>query len=206
MPVGDIYKVRFLCLSTSQTSMNVTHWSSTAETGLGALPSLIAQTMSTTFNAAYKALMAAAAQFRGVGVQRIFPGQAGVESTDVSQIGIGTAGTPPMAPQVCGLISFLSPFAGKHNRGRLYVPFPSSTDGGTTDAPVATYLTRLDTLRGLFLQPLTVGSGGNTTTLALGIYNRVTHAITTVTGSKSNGFWKTQRRRAVGAKGDTIPF
>lgn len=207
MPVGDLHVTRFLCWTQNQIGLNIRYWSVAAFTGTEATPSQIAQGMDTAFNAAFKALLSAGANYRGVGDKRI-TGVPSIEYSTIANAGVGAVAGDILPLQIAGLISLYSIVPGKVGRGRVYVPFPSEADSTVTGAAQASYVTRLQTLAALFIGTVICpGTGGNTTMSPV-LYNRKTHAVTSLIGGTtfSHQLWATQRRRGGYGKANLFPF
>jgi len=113
-----------------------------------------------------------------------------------------------MAPQVCGILKKITGSGGKTGRGRMYLPFPSEGSNAIGGVPSATYQTDGDALGAYIANNITVGTGGNTVTLAFALdkppYNSTTYKdiLTCVT----RDVWGTQRRRSFVNRGDQSPF
>lgn len=131
-----------------------------------------------------------------------------LRSTDFAEIisntagRIGTAVGDSMPPQIASVVTLRTSKAGKHNRGRMYIPGWAETANGTTgqmSAPAKTaldafaaglpaaYLAGLVTL-GVAQRP--VYNPDDCTITVPGVTNAVVQALV------RNSFWDTQRRRA----------
>lgn len=207
MPVGDIMKVRFVCLFADQVGINVRHYRVTAETI--PVPDLgdIATHFSLGFNNLYKNLLSAEANFRGVGVQKIFPLPLSVEVATVTNAGPGLETGDPLPGAVSGLIALTTDFGGRRGRGRSYIPFPAEAVNDDNGAPTVIYQGNLTVLGNTLTGVRTIPVGGGSIELTPVIFNRMTPGSSlNVTGAIARTQWATQRRRSRQGGGDTPPF
>lgn len=205
--INDIYKCRFVSqwISGSQVGINVRHWLCTAKVGAGASDLQFAQALDVAVAPLYKALMNNAVTYRGVGVQKIWPLPVLLEISTSANAGAGTVANDMLPPQSCGLISFGTVLAGRHYRGRSYVPFPSEDDQTNGQFSVG-YQTRLVALATQLGATFVVGGGGNTNTFIAVVYQRVAHLAQNITTASSHLNVATQRRRSTYGRQNTAPF
>jgi len=124
--VGDLLQVRVYCQANNQVSLNVLHYVVVGVGGVGLDLNTYAAQISTIYAALYKVWMPPTADYAGVTVQNLtFPTSIAV--TDRASAGPGTTGTELTPRQVSGLIHWTTTLAGRANRGRSYIGFPSST-------------------------------------------------------------------------------
>lgn len=208
MAIGDVYLAQIVCTAPdSQIAVNARHWVVTAQAGTGATDTQIAAVISNQIAGSYKALLCNASLYYGVKVNKIWPLPISVGGSDRTGNGVGTAGVNQLPLQVSGLLTIRTAFGGRANRGRVYVPFPSTTDSQATGEPTAGYVGRLTALvTTLFPAPLTAGVGGNTTTFGPTLYHRATHLVTPITVVQSSTKWATQRRRGLYGQPNVVPF
>lgn len=205
MAVGDIWTVRIVTFNVDQLGINVLHYKTIAEAGVGATAQDVAGAVSGATHAAYKALMGNAATFRGVGARKIFPIPT-LEAVTVANLGAGTAGAFMGPAQTSGLISQRSAVPGRRGRGRTYVPFPAQADIGTAGKPIPAYTTRLGTLATAMLGPIVAGVGGNTSTISLTIFHKATSTSDNVNSQIPATEFATQRRRGGMGRKNVVPF
>lgn len=208
MAIGDVYKVRFCCYTPTQIGLNITHWKTVAEAGVGASLADIALKMNDTFAPLYKPAITGAARYRGVGVTLILPPPATAEITNTVLDGAGTAGVMAAPTQTSGIITIKDGLAGRAHRGRIYIPFPDQISVSPTGGNTLAYEASLNTLLGAFGANQTCGVGGNTTTLQLGIFHRlpVPGNATVVTFLTTPDKFATQRRRGEYGRPNVLPF
>jgi len=210
MPVGDIFRVRIACQSVAQGSINVLHYR-LASLGAGTgQPSVteIATQLDAHWFLSFKALVDDAHQYRGTGVQLIFPPPPAVEGTATANAGAGhVVGGDALPKQVAGLISWRTAFAGRRYRGRSFIPFPGESDNSEQQVPTAGYVTRLATLAGkIAIPPLITSISGANANLELVIWHRDSSTYTPVNNYIVRSFWATQRRRGDFGRPNAAPF
>lgn len=205
--VNDIYKVRFVSYwaTGQQAGVNVRHYLCTAKAGTGATEAQIAAGLDVSAAPLYKALLSASVQYRGVGIQKIWPLPILVETFTVVNAGAGTVAGDMLPPQSSGLITLLTNQAGRHFRGRLYVAFPGEADQADGSF-IAGYTTRLGSLATMLVTPYTAGIGGNTNVFQPVVYNRVAHTTTNLITTTIHSNVATQRRRGTFGRTNTSPF
>ena len=207
MAIGDINQVRIVCRLMEQVSFNIRHYVVSAVTGTEATPTQKAFSIASALNNFYKDLLAVPAEFRGVGVQKIFPDPIGVEGSNIDFVGPGLAGPEANPTQTAGLIRLLGAIGGRRGRGRAYIPFPAEVDNDATAVPTTNYVQRLQLLADRLAADVVVGAVPNTTTLSPVVVSRVGGmTFTSVTGATASVFWATQRRRTRGRSTDVTPF
>lgn len=194
MEPGDIIQVKFVTRLDDQTAYNVRHWQVVNKAGTGATIAQFMDAINTVFRTDYLAVLNANAEYRGVTCQRVYPLPADNEVFQ-SDPDIGAVAGDPLPRQTCGLISLRTGIAGKRNRGRVYIPFPSEADSNATPAPSATYITRLGTLGGLFTTAVAWGTAPNTNQAVPVIYHRDNHTVVPLQSFLVRSAWATQRRR-----------
>lgn len=203
---GDIYEVKHYCVLGAQAGIMVSHWLVSAVAGTGATDQTIADGFSNSFATQIRALLASAATYVGATAQKIRPLPIAVFAQSTQGAGVGALLGDAMPGQVSGLFTLRTALAGRANRGRKYVPFPSEQVNDTNGTPTVAYLSSLTALRTLFTAGATAGSGGNTVNMDPVIYHRTAGTTTLITGGFNRTKWATQRRRGSLAAADRIPF
>jgi len=204
--INDLYEARIVCTYDNQTAINVRHYRVTAKAGTGVTDQTLATQLDATFQAAYKALMSSSARYHGVGVRRIFPLPLGLEVNSIANDGVGTQPVGLNPSQTCGVMTLRTALGGRSRRGRVYIPFSSTSDTGADGRPSVGYQTRMGTLAALFFFVQALGAGGNTNTFTPVIYSKkfdYSNQIVTATSVKK---WGTQRRRGDYGRPNTAPF
>lgn len=195
MPVGDVYEVKLYTVQGAQTAVNVRHFRVSAVSATTPADSAIADAFSNRYGPVLRPLMSTSAEFRGAGQRLVSTIPKPVETYSVAGAGPGTVAADPLPKQVCGLLTLRTAFAGRRYRGRIYVPFPAESDNDFTTRPIATYVTRLQTLGGQFTGSFTITQGANTMTVASVVFSRQLGEWSVVTGYTARSSWATQRRR-----------
>lgn len=193
---SDVLKVVFYCRQNDQVAQNVRHFevsaigAGTSPTDLEAVTAIVGRV-----KPEYLPLLASNAEFRGATLQRITPlknDAVGYSSPDV-----GTAVGDPLPLEMAGLISFKTGLAGRKNRGRMYVPFPSEGDNNTTGHPSAAYVALLTLLAAHFTGPMTFvpGGGAASYTLRALCYPADNVIGRVITSSQETNRWVSMRSR-----------
>jgi len=204
--VADVVQMRIVTGMQQQIGVNVLTYVCTAITGASKTYADGALRFSTLLNAAVKALIVNTATYRGIGVRKIFPNPKSIEYSDVSLTGVGTAGASGLPKQVAGLLRKGTDRPGVQGRGRVYIPFPAASDNSTSQAPIAGYVTRLNTLGTALAAVVIVGTAPDTATLKPVIWDREHFQSTDVASLIGQPYWGTQRRRGDYGKANIYPF
>jgi hypothetical protein len=193
--LNEIYEVRPICYTNDQVGLSVLHYQVIA-IGVGTVEDGdFADQLSTILGPLYGQLISEQAEYLGVEVQKVWPlPRLDAQSSDLNNTpGVIAGDTLPT--QSCGLIRKRTGFAGKHNRGRMYVPFPSENDNDVDGQPTAPYLVSLANLAAALEVSFVVTVGIDSVTLEPVIYDRVAHTTTGITHMPRQDQWATQRRR-----------
>jgi hypothetical protein len=201
-----IYQLRSYCTFGEQTAINITHWR---------VP-LIGAPLIDTANIAliadgllaphYKGLLAKEASYHGADCATIWPA-ATQPLTSVTGLGIGTAIGGILPGQTSGLIRFRGLRAGRHGRGRMYVPFPAVGDCGLTGAPMARYMTALNSMAIVLLDGIqSTSSPGAAGHLKLGLWDKTGKVFDQVWQVAAPAAFATQRRRGHFGRLNPPPF
>jgi len=153
-----------------------------------------------------KDCMSSDASYRGLTLQKIDPPPASDRFISTQGQGPGAAASPVMSTQTAGVISLRTGIAGRRNRGRTYVPFPSEGANEANGKPNATYLVDLGAL-GTQLAGVQViaPGGGNSCNLVPQVYSRTFDSFRTISSYLVRTEWGTQRRRSQINRGDLPP-
>lgn len=196
---GDYIEATLGCdAPDSQVGVNVLHYLVGLVAGTVNVQ-MAADAIAAYFSGAYIQLLSSTATFSGCKVRIIFPLPASSAAKSAAPPVAGNSGSARLPEQVSGLIKKMTGLGGRHGRGRLYVPFPSSVDSTPLGYPSAGYLVSLANLASLVPGVITVGSGVNTAPLTPMILNRkkplTLASVTPVSGAIARTGWATQRRR-----------
>jgi len=205
LEVNQVLEVKLYSHSSGQYAINTRHYRVTGIQGTGETDVNAAARVETELAASFKAALCEQAEYLGLSLQII--------RTPRRPKTVVTAGSGPglvegeiLPRQVAGLITVLTDTASRQGRGRMYVPFPAESRNTALGVPTAEYLGELDAIAIKLDNTLVVGAGANTATIQPVLYNRVSHAVTPVTGIRVNSNWATQRRRSDIRGGDRAPF
>lgn len=203
----DIVEVRLFCQLQAQGSVNVLHYRADGDTGaLGNLDDAV-DSISSAFGAAYKAILCAQAEYRGITAQKVFPLPLSVAVTSSAGAGFGTVLGDALPKQSCGVIKKLTDLAGPRNRGRMYAAFPSEEDCITQGRPDPTYVIRLLNLASQLLINRLLGPvvGAPQLTLFPVVWSKTGNVRNPLTGVAARTFFGTQRRRGDFGKPNQSP-
>jgi len=146
-----------------------------------------------------RATMSDEARYDGMMAQKIWPARfAAVQN--LTDAGLGAEVNSGLPRQVSGIITKQTPVATRHGRGRVYIPFPSSTflspSGDNTDIPTAAYMPFLADIGTDICSGFTAIVGANNIAATPIVFNRANPLLSlNITGSRPNRKWATQRRR-----------
>lgn len=137
---GDILEARIVTNILEQISVNRRYYVVLNSVGGGRTTQDAAEAIDSLMESAYKSAMPTGANYRGVSVQRVSPGPRTVAAVSVLNAGLGTAIGSLLPPQTCGIVALKTDLAGKANRGRAYIPWPSDSFMAGTGKPTAGYV------------------------------------------------------------------
>jgi hypothetical protein len=203
---GQILRATIWCQDTEQASANVLHYVVQTVGGSPALDTDFAGVLDGSINAAVKGILANNATYRGIEAQIIWPLPLQLAVSSIIGAGTGLAGVTTLPRQSAAITQWKTATAGRHGRGRSYWPFPPATFN-TLDGVIAPAgLTAFQTLHNAVLNFTNVAVAGRTATVALVVYNRVTHVGTIVTAAVTTNKWGTQRRRGTYGRANNSPI
>lgn len=193
---GDIYRVGFFCRLMDQESLNVRHFAVTALTGTPTTQNL-ADDISTFFGPLYKALLCGSASYQGLKLYRIAPGTPTIDIS-VQIAGGGSGGNDPLPAQITNCATLRSDEPGRKNRGRIYIPFPSTDDSentGTLAVPTDDYCGLVTTLVTNMVGLNIFGSSGHTVSVKWALWSPTEGIHADLTSYSVKKLWATQRKR-----------
>jgi hypothetical protein len=204
--INDVYQVSVYCTIADQVAVNVQHWIAGANTGAGCSDAQIASGFDVLYAPLYASVITAAAQYYGVKVQKIFPLPVSIPVFSKLNTQPGILGPNCVSKQTSGIITLRTALAGRKFRGRMYVPFPSSSNVTVNGQPNAGYMTALTNLAASQVVVQNFGGGGNTTPFTRAIYHRATHTFDRVLLVEPRPLFATQRRRGDYGRPNALPF
>lgn len=197
MPAGDLFEVKVYIRQNDQVALNVSHWRIMSIAASTPADQAIANGMADHLFSTYKGTISDQATVRGLTVQYLAPGTARLPVADNGdERGPGTNEGDPLPLQVAGLIKLTTGLAGRHFRGRKYIPFMIEDDNDANGRPNATALTQLGALATKYTTDALCGLAPNTALLHCHIFDRVNEIATAVNGAVVRTRWATQRRRS----------
>jgi len=208
---NDVLEVRYYFQQEEQIAIVTRHYVIGPDLGNGATDAQIAATFGLNHPTALKGALSAQASYLGYQVQRIAPAPRTRAINDVTGAGVGGVAGDCLPRQVAGIISWLTPFAGSHNRGRTYMPFPAETSNDVGGVPTAGYLTLLQAVATALATVLTAGAGGNTNIITPVLWRTVfngspSFTFETIETPVVRSRWATQRRRGSYGQANLSPF
>lgn len=202
--VGDLLEVKFFCYTTDQIGVNVRHYLVSAITGDGGLSDAIVS-WDSVMAPLYKAMLSATARYRGMSIQRILPVPSATV-TSVANDGAGLSGGNVLPHQTSGFISLGTPFSGRKEHARMYIPFPSQGVNDADGTPLALYVTGMEAIGDQILDDGPYVNGLNGVTVIPVVFSRATGEIRQLTRRSCPKKWATQRRRGEFGQLNPIPL
>lgn len=203
--VGDVMQLRLCQYITNQIGLNLVHYRITAITGTPTVEAA-ATPWDGLWAPLYKPLMSNAARWRGLGVRRLNPNPT-IEYSAIANDGPGTSVTDPMSKVTCGIITKVTGFPGRGNRGRMYLSFPSEGLNDVDGTPTNAYVVALGVLSALIvLDQVVTGPVGSTATWRPVIRHRVSGTTLDITIAQSRKKWASQHRRGDYGRPNVLPF
>lgn len=208
MAVGEIRRLTLYSKQEPQIAVNVLHYRITAETGGGTSLGDQAKAFGNAFGLKMRDVMCANAQFSGVGISHIHPGDPSEPAYDTSNAGNGAVAGEPLPYQNTGIITKKTGHGGRAFRGRFYTPFPGEASNTTDGTPTVAFLTALDVLAAQITATViaTSLSGGSTTLQPILKNKEFPATIRPLTGYVVRDKWAVQRRRGSYGQPNLLPF
>lgn len=205
LALNDIVELRFYCQAGEQYSVNTRHYEITAVDGTSISDDALLTFLDALWGPALKANMSEYAVYLGSVAQIIKPTRRPGTFTSATA-GIGNKEGALMPKQAAGLVSFLSDFATRSGRGRMFVPFPSVGNETTDGKPDAEYLAYLGVIGALADNVQTVGTVPNQVVATPVVLNRVSGDTKVITHYAARSVWATCKRRSDIRGADRPPF
>lgn len=204
--LNDILEQRMYCYVGNQVSCNTIHYKVTGTAGPGVTQATILSTLDTQFATPLKTILGNLATYYGNSLQKIWPLPRVTHDNTTASSGVGTGGAVLLPTQVTAILSLYGALAGKTNRGRFYVPFPSAVWNQGAGVCSTAYVTAASVVGGLLIAPTTVVSGGSSATVTPVIWNRTLHTTSVPTSVNIEDVWATQKRRGYFGRLNRLPF
>lgn len=191
---GDV--LRFSCVTWTADQLGIfdMHYQCGAIVGAGARAGKVAQAILTALEITLPPLLSVQTRLLGARMDfvRLTPLPLG-GIADSAAIGTDPGQTLPQ--QVSGILTKVTTLAGRANRGRCYIPFPTTTYLDTDDSPNVPYVLGLDALGADLVAVRTVTDGADSSTVGAVLYHRASNTTTAVASWLSRKRWATQHRR-----------
>ena len=225
--LNDILEMRVVTqdqTSIPQLGINRVYWSVSGITGLGVTQGQIAAFLDGLLSVNYLPLMPASCLYRGVSIQKVSPTPPVVAASAIAHSGTGTGAGALFPAQATILVSLQTAMAGRAFRGRIFLPFISTTYLTGTEVPAAGAIVLAANIGGVLDETQLVTVGANATTITPVIWHRKGYGyksgppvvpinpatigtVTAITGSTAVAKWATIRRRGdYGRANATLPF
>jgi len=195
LAVGDLCQVAFIMRADDQVGINLRHFRVTGVSGVGMTDQQMADNLEALMAPLYKPLIGNEAEWKGVELKRISPLPAPNLVFSIANAGAGTGGASLMGRQMAGVVGFQSVLAGPANRGRIYVPFPSTTMTTTDGHPSLAYKANLSLLAAEITGAKVKGTAPNTVNIIWCIRHAPGFTTTDLVTYQVRGSWGTQKRR-----------
>jgi hypothetical protein len=186
------------CVNTNgmqqQAGLMVRHYRVSAQTGTGGTLGQIATKLEQVLAPVTIPLLATLANHYGVLVRIVGIGPSSPPAWDTSLAAVGSAAGEVLPKQTAGLISWITAFSGRGNKGRTYVPFPVEASNTQAGVPDVNYQALLTNLASVYFSFQTT-AGANNATLEPVLYHRALHTGSPLLGFAVRAKWATQRRR-----------
>lgn len=207
---GDIVKVQVYSGQSFQTAVNRLVWRCKNKVGLGITDQKLADLMSGDIAALYKAWMSLQQRYDGLRVQIIRPIPWEYVTSTVDA-GVGAIAGSSAPPQAAVDLQLRTGVTGKTNRGRVYLPFWSSTLVNSNGELTAAGVTKAQAFGTYLVGPITYNDGvGNSIDIELVIDSKgsptsippIAAHVTPVNNTIAITKFATQRRRSAINKAD----
>lgn len=204
--VANIVRLRVVCYTSNQVGINTAHYKVSAVAGAGLTDQAAAVLMDGDLAPLYRAAINNNARYRGVSLQILRPLPVGAAAISTANDGAGVGPGDLMATQVSGIIGSRANQAGRANRGRVYIPFPSESDNTSAGAPNPAYLATLDPIGNYLFTTRILGVGPDQVTLQPCLWHRTSSTTTSILDYAVRSKWATQRRRGMYGRLNLPPF
>jgi len=205
LSLNDLLEVGFVCQATPQFSINVRHYTVTEVNGASVSDVAAADKLEDVFAPLYKAVLSASAKWWGLKLQVIKPVKM-AHVINIDNRDFGDVAGDMLPRQTAAVIKMHTGVAGRSNRGRVYIPFPSESSNGANGGPSPGYVVDLQTLGDEFRNEQTVGLLGDTAKLTPVVYSRTAETIRLILAGPARSEWGTQRRRSNIGRPDADPL
>lgn len=204
---GNIVQARIWCSDAEQASVNTVYYLCGFRSGFGPNDQDMADQLSTIVGPLIKPILYNGATYDGLTCQVINVTPMGLAAQSIQQTGAGTGGAIGMSRQTAAVCSWRTALAGPRYRGRMYLPFPSTSGDAGLGVPSGAYTTAAAALcNALFTFGTTTG-GGFAIALTQVVYSRIPPtAATPIDNFLGLNKWGTIKKRGSFGKPNSSPF
>jgi len=203
---NDILELRIYSMARSQLAVNITHFKIGAVTGGSATDAEWLAEYRADIANAWKGIMNVNAELLGYAVQILGGSQSKRPSIwDKTGAGVGDISGDMLPLQTCGLITKLTNFVGRSNRGRMYIPFPSESHSTATGGVAGAYQTLMVACSNAAIFGGTLTGAGGTAAFKPIVLNQGFLSGPDITALRWNLKWATQRRRSDYGRPNQVP-
>jgi hypothetical protein len=203
---GSVIRIDAICYTPSQISVNRFDYRVVSITGSPTDKQVI-DAWDVLAAPRYKAIIGTGASYRGSRLTQLIapvPVPVFQNANDGPGLTLGNM----LPTQTAGVVTKLTNFRGRRNRGRTYLPFPSAASDDPGGGPTAGYVTNASLLAILVFTPANYGTV--TDYASLQPYLVHGHTIpptgTDVIGYNARLKWGTQRKRGQYGRTNVLPF
>lgn len=207
LALNDIWMLRVGCFTSDQAAINTFHYVVSDVTG-AFTDDMMAEAFDEELSSLYKAVLSDNASYKGCSAQRVWPLPKTRAAPRTDDSGPGAVVGEMLPQQISGIISAQTELAGRNQRARVYIPFPSEVDNEDGAFPVDSYVTRLNNLKNaVYLQRvLTDAVSGFTAQVDPIVFHRNDNTFNRITNAFGKKLWANQRRRGHFGQRDRLPF
>lgn len=206
MALGDVWRISLVTQLGEQAGVNVMHYVVDGQANQPPPAEAVAEHFAGLFALNLRAIMPTVANYTKTVAQKIAPIPLTVAGESELDAGNGDLASSPLPRQVAGLISLRTPFAGRSQRGRMYLPFPATESNDDSYSPTGLYIGALNTIGATRLLTQTVTVGVDSITLDPVIFSRQTGLVYPITAFIVRDAWATQRRRGTFGRPNPPPL
>jgi hypothetical protein len=206
---GDVIFTRWYALLNQQLSVNTINFLVIADPASTWTDVTLLATLAGTVAPVYKPLLNSGAEFGGSSITTLLGATGKIATKTEYEIfgqGPGLGGTQPLPTQTSIIVQLKTNGPGKGGLGRIYIPFPSTTDNANGGVPAGAYQAKVDTFRlAVYTRHTYTDAGKGIIELEPIIWHRKTKNYDLVESTKVHTLWATQRRRGSYGRLNNLP-
>jgi len=207
---STLLELRIYCKQGAQVSVNTLHWLPSAVSGPTVTEADFLAAVEPIYAPLWKGLINNNATYEGMTMQIITP-PISLASRNNLSTGFGTGGATSAATQTAGLIRWGTGLGGRKYRGRLFMPFPSTSEDGSAGFPNAGYMIGLAAIKDEYVGHTSWTLGGGAQTINPVLRHRkdkagVVSPPTVIFTGEGFQAWATQKKRGFFGRPNVSPF